>query len=85
MVAITSRPDLIDPAIVRAGRIDQHIRCDLPSSQERREFFVKNLSLVRLDRGITSDDIRFERLIEGLIEKTEGFSYGNLIGILRGL
>ena len=53
VVAITSRPDLIDPAIVRAGRIDQHIRCDLPSAEERRAYFEQNLGLVRLQEAIS--------------------------------
>ena len=35
IVAITTRPDLIDPAIIRAGRIDQHVYCGLPSDSDR--------------------------------------------------
>ena len=30
VIAASSRPDLIDPAILRSGRIDIHILCDLP-------------------------------------------------------
>ena len=84
-MAITSRPDLIDPAIVRAGRIDQHIRCDLPTSQEREEFFTKNLGLVRLEEKLTKDEKAYSQLLHDLVQKTDGFSYGNLIGVLRGV
>lgn len=31
LIAATSRPDLIDPAILRPGRLDKHLFFDLPS------------------------------------------------------
>jgi len=31
IVAATSRPDLIDPALLRPGRIDKHVRIDYPN------------------------------------------------------
>lgn len=31
LVAATSRPDLIDPAVLRPGRLDKHLFFDLPS------------------------------------------------------
>lgn len=34
IVAASSRPDLIDPAILRPGRIDKHVRIDLPNKEE---------------------------------------------------
>ncbi|CAD8048003.1 unnamed protein product [Paramecium primaurelia] len=34
IVAASSRPDLIDPAILRPGRIDKHVRIDLPNKDE---------------------------------------------------
>lgn len=80
IVAITTRPDLIDPAIIRAGRIDQHIKCDLPESQDRKDFFNCRLTLLNCSKDCTDKDF-----IEELVNKTEGFSYANLAGYLRNL
>ncbi len=37
IVAATNRPDMLDPALVRPGRFDRHIRIDLPTVEERKE------------------------------------------------
>ena len=37
VLAATSRPDLIDSALLRPGRLDKAILCDMPNEQERLE------------------------------------------------
>lgn len=37
VLAATSRPDLIDGALLRPGRLDKSILCGLPSKEERRK------------------------------------------------
>ena len=37
ILGATSRPDLIDPALLRPGRLDKLIFCGFPSAQERFE------------------------------------------------
>jgi len=37
IIAASSRPDLIDPAIIRPGRLDAHIFLDYPNTEERLE------------------------------------------------
>lgn len=80
VIGTTARPDLIDPAILRSGRIDQHLRCGLPSFEERKKFFEEKLRLLKIDfeeeRG---------HIIEELGKSTDGFSFGNLMGLLRNL
>jgi peroxin-1 len=42
VLAATSRPDLIDSALLRPGRLDKSILCDMPNEEERLE-----VSLIR--------------------------------------
>jgi len=37
VIAATSRPDLVDPALLRPGRLDRHVRCPLPDDAAARE------------------------------------------------
>ncbi len=37
IIAATNRPDMLDPALVRPGRFDRHIRLELPDVTEREE------------------------------------------------
>lgn len=39
IVAASSRPDLIDPALLRPGRLDSHLYLEYPTGEERRELF----------------------------------------------
>ena len=53
IIAVSSRPDLIDPAILRPGRIDAKIFCGLPDESERvqilKVFRSLNLQLKTAD------------------------------------
>ena len=40
VLAATSRPDLIDPALLRPGRLDKVIHCPIPSKEERLEILM---------------------------------------------
>lgn len=40
---IFSRPDLIDPALLRPGRLDKALLCGMPSVEERLEVIVHNV------------------------------------------
>ena len=37
VLAASSRPDLIDPALLRPGRLDKCVYCGIPSSEEAAE------------------------------------------------
>ncbi|KAI9273142.1 P-loop containing nucleoside triphosphate hydrolase protein [Helicostylum pulchrum] len=73
VLAATSRPDLIDPALLRPGRLDKALLCGLPSTSERLEI----LEALALKMTLGSDvDLKV------YAEKTEGFSGADLQGFL---
>ena len=41
VLAATSRPDLIDPALLRPGRLDKSLLCGMPREEERRDILGK--------------------------------------------
>ncbi|KAI8379654.1 P-loop containing nucleoside triphosphate hydrolase protein [Radiomyces spectabilis] len=73
VLAATSRPDLIDPALLRPGRLDKALLCGMPSFGERLEI----LEALSHKMTLASDvDLRV------YAEKTEGFSGADLQGFL---
>ncbi|XP_024973056.1 peroxisome biogenesis protein 1 isoform X2 [Cynara cardunculus var. scolymus] len=71
--AATSRPDLLDAALLRPGRLDRLLFCDFPSPQER-------LDILRvLSRKLPlANDVK----LEAIAGKTEGFSGADLQALL---
>lgn len=74
VLAATSRPDLIDPALLRPGRLDKSLLCDLPAPEDRLDILKALLQKVRLaDELNESDDFLFE-----VASQTEGYSGADL-------
>ncbi|KAK2612428.1 Peroxisome biosynthesis protein pex1 [Conoideocrella luteorostrata] len=74
VLAATSRPDLIDPALLRPGRLDKSLLCGLPSLEDRLDIIKALFQKVRLSSELTDSD-------DGLTEiarRTEGFSGADL-------
>lgn len=69
VLAATSRPDLIDPALLRPGRLDKSILCDMPSYSDRLEILQSFTNKLEC-----SPSIDFEQLAHD----TEGFSGADL-------
>eukprot|EP00796_Vickermania_ingenoplastis_P004365 gene4365-3175_t len=55
VVAASSRPDLIDAALLRPGRLDKAVACPIPSLEDRREI-LRNL-LSKIQSTVTEEDI----------------------------
>ncbi|KAI9322670.1 P-loop containing nucleoside triphosphate hydrolase protein, partial [Dichotomocladium elegans] len=73
VLAATSRPDLIDPALLRPGRLDKSLLCGMPDLEERLEI------LQALSRKmVLAQDVDLRKFAE----KTEGFSGADLQGFL---
>jgi cell division protease FtsH len=65
VIAATNRADVLDSALLRAGRFDRQIYVDLPNINERKEIFEVHITPLKL-----SDDVK----IEFLAQQTPGFS-----------
>ncbi|KAG1751773.1 hypothetical protein EDB19DRAFT_1893120 [Suillus lakei] len=80
VLAATSRPDLIDSALLRPGRLDKSLLCDLPGVEDRKDVSL-TLScapiqiLVAVSRKLTlAPSVDFDKLAS----ITEGFSGADL-------
>ncbi|KAG0145472.1 hypothetical protein CROQUDRAFT_78787 [Cronartium quercuum f. sp. fusiforme G11] len=69
VLAATSRPDLIDPALLRPGRLDQSLLCSMPDEEERKEI------LQAVSRKL---DVDPELKLEEIARLTEGFTGADL-------
>ncbi|KAL4785107.1 P-loop containing nucleoside triphosphate hydrolase protein [Aspergillus varians] len=74
VIAATNRPDIIDPAMLRPGRLETLLFVNLPSPLERAEILQTLLRRLPVE---FSDDLR------GLAEECEGFSGADLTSLLR--
>ncbi|KAL7818183.1 P-loop containing nucleoside triphosphate hydrolase protein [Trichoderma aethiopicum] len=74
VLAATSRPDLIDPALLRPGRLDKSLLCDLPSLEDRVDIIKAMLQKVRLSSELTESD----EALTSIALKTEGYSGADL-------
>jgi peroxin-1 len=72
VLAATSRPDLIDSALLRPGRLDKSVICDMPDYDDRLDI-LKSIT-AKMD---LADDVRLEEIAE----KTGGFSGADMQGL----
>lgn len=57
ILAATSRPDMIDPALLRPGRFDVCLECNLPTVKEREQILNLLSEQVHLDDGVDLNEI----------------------------
>jgi cell division protease FtsH len=72
ILAATNRADVLDSALMRAGRFDRQIYVDMPDLNERKEIFQVHLKPIKLEPGI---DIDF------LARQTPGFSGADIANL----
>jgi ATP-dependent metalloprotease FtsH len=72
ILAATNRADVLDSALMRAGRFDRQIYVDMPDINERKEIFQVHLKPLKLDKNI---DIDF------LAKQTPGFSGADIANL----
>lgn len=72
VLAATNRADVLDKALMRAGRFDRLIHVDLPELNERKEIFEVHLKPLKLGEDVES---------EFLAKQTPGFSGADIANI----
>ncbi|KAJ5711419.1 hypothetical protein N7488_005575 [Penicillium malachiteum] len=75
VLAATSRPDLIDPALLRPGRLDKSLLCDMPSHADRIDIIRAVSSKLKMNDEVAS------RLDE-IAGETEGFSGADIQAVV---
>ena len=79
VMAATSRPDLLDPALLRPGRLDKSVFCDLPDETERLDILYKNWSSSMGDAKFEANEVTQKDLILREVARlTAGFSGADL-------
>ncbi len=73
LLAATNRPEILDPALLRAGRFDRQVLVDRPDRKGRRDILAVHLNKVRLAEGVDTD------LIAGLTPGFTGADLANLV------
>lgn len=74
VIAATNRPDILDPALLRAGRFDRKIYVSAPTAEERTEIFQYYLK----DKKV-SDKVQ----LESLTKRTSGLVWADIENIVN--
>ena len=72
ILAATNRADMLDSALLRAGRFDRQINVDLPDLNERKEIFEVHLKPVKIDESVN---------VDMLARQTPGFSGADIANV----
>lgn len=72
ILAATNRVDMLDKALLRAGRFDRQIHVDLPDLPERKEIFQVHLRPIKIDDSLD---------IDLLARQTPGFSGADIANV----
>jgi len=72
ILAATNRADILDKALLRAGRFDRQINVDLPDINERREIFNVHLRPIKIDESVNP---------EFMARQTPGFSGADIANV----
>lgn len=74
LLAATNRPEILDPALLRAGRFDRQVLVDRPDKKGRSDILVVHLKKIKLAAGVSVPDIA---------ALTPGFSGADLANLVN--
>lgn len=83
VLAATNRPDMIDPAMCRPGRLDKLLYVDLPSAAERAEIAATLLRRLPLGTAAEGADAAREAVCALVRNRCEGYSGADLAALIR--
>ena len=72
IMAATNRADILDKALLRAGRFDRQIQVDLPDLNERKQIFMVHLKPLKIDETVE---------VAQLARQTPGFSGADIANV----
>ena len=72
ILAATNRADILDKALLRAGRFDRQIHVELPDLDERKEIFGVHLRPIKIDESVDA---------EFMARQTPGFSGADIANV----
>ncbi|MDH5622769.1 MAG: ATP-dependent metallopeptidase FtsH/Yme1/Tma family protein, partial [Gammaproteobacteria bacterium] len=74
LLAATNRPEILDPALLRAGRFDRQVLVDRPDKKGRVDILKVHIKKVKLDPGVA---------LEEVAALTPGFSGADLANLVN--
>lgn len=72
ILAATNRADILDRALLRAGRFDRQISVELPDLEERKAIFLVHLKPIKFDDSVD---------VDALAKQTPGFSGADIANV----
>lgn len=84
VIGLTNRPELLDPALLRGGRLEVQLRVELPDALGRRDI-LRDTRQMRKAGAVCQPAVQWMESMaaDGLAKKTEHFSGAELAGLIR--
>jgi peroxin-1 len=82
VLAATSRPDLIDPALLRPGRLDKSLICDMPNAEDRLDILKAVTTQLKLDPAVLHARNGSAQSLEEVARRTDGYSGADLQAVM---
>ena len=81
VVGLTNRKDLLDPALLRPGRLEVHLEITPPNEEGRRQILDIHTRKLRDANLITAE--AYPRIVEEVTRRSEGYTGAQIAGIVR--
>lgn len=76
VIAATNRPDIIDPAMLRPGRLDKLLYVPLPNKEDRKSILKTLTKKVPMDKDVELEKIAYN-------DRCEGYSGADMNALVR--